>query len=164
MKEFADLGKMSMHFLEQAVKSVVVLQAANEAIGAHIEKVAKAEFGEYQNAVGPFQAWAELAEATKDDRVAQGYTENDPLLRSGELRDSISHEASPLEAVIGSPDQVMVHQEFGTSKMPARPVLGPAAHNSKEIIEKIVGAAAVTAIVGGSIVHPALGYDFETKA
>ena len=31
-----------------------------------------------------------------------------------------------LEAEIGSDSQIMVYQEFGTSKMPPRPVMGPA--------------------------------------
>lgn len=162
MKEFGDMGKFAAHLRERAVAGVVVLQEASETIGKHVEKVAKAEFGHYQSAVGPFPAWEELAESTKDDRVAQGFTENDPLLRSGDLRDTITHTATPLEATIGSPDQVMVYHEFGTATIPARPVLGPAAHRSKAKIEAIVGAAAVTALVGANIVHPALGYDFET--
>lgn len=163
MREFSDMGKFAAHLAKQAVIGVVALEAASEAIGRHVEKVAKAEFGHYQDEVGPFPAWPELADSTKEDRLKQGYTENDPLLRSGELRDTISHKSSALEVVIGSTDDVMIYHEFGTSKMPARPVLGPAAHNSKHVIEELVGAAIVTAVVGGNPVHPALGYDFETK-
>lgn len=162
MKEFDSFGKFALHLLELEVGTAVALQAATEAIGAHVEKVARSEFGTYQQATGPFPAWEELAESTKDDRVRQGYTENDPLLRAGDLQDSISHGSEPLEAVIGSDDPVMVFHEFGTSKMPMRPVLGPAAHRSKDKIEEIVGAATVNGFLGTKRIHPALGYDLET--
>lgn len=164
MREFNSLGAFAKHILTRQVATVVALQAATERIGAHVEKVAKAEFGHYQSAIGPFPAWEELAESTKDDRVRQGYTENDPLLRSGDLRDSISHHSEPLEAVIGSPDPVLGYQEFGTSKIPPRPVLGPAARKSKEFIEGVVGVALVEGFVGEKLIHPALEYDFQTKA
>lgn len=162
MKEFGSLSAFGMHLLTRQVATVAALQAATEKIGAHIEKVARAEFGHYQDAVGPFPAWAELAEATKDDRVRQGYSENDPLLRSGDLRDTVTHHSEPLEAVIGSPDPVLGYQEFGTSRIPPRPVLGPAAHNSKKVIEALVGAAVVEGLVGEKLIHSSLGYDFQT--
>lgn len=100
-----------------------------------IEKAAKDEFGEYQPKVGSFNEWAELAESTKEDRLKKGFIENDLLLRTGQLRDSIEHEVKGLEAVIGSKDEVMVYQEFGTSKIPPRPVLGPATYRNKDKIK-----------------------------
>lgn len=180
MNQFNSLGQFASYLLTRAVATAVALQTANEAIGAHVEKVAKGEFGTYQNAVGPFPAWAELAEATKDERLQQGFSENDPLFRSGELRDAVTHDASPLEAIIGVKSgtahssngqggstedigNIMISHEFGTSKMPARPVLGPAVFQSKATIQKIVGAAVVSGLIGASPVHPALGYNFATK-
>jgi hypothetical protein len=37
----------------------------------------------------------------------------------------------------------MVFHEFGTSKMPPRPVLGPAAFRNKLAIQRLVGEAAL---------------------
>ncbi|MCA1179788.1 MULTISPECIES: hypothetical protein [unclassified Pantoea] len=91
-----------------------------------IEETAKEEIGVYQPAYGPFEAWAPLAESTKADRVRQGYTEDDPLLRSGELRDSIESEVVGLAAIVGTKSQIGFWQEVGTENMPPRPFIGPA--------------------------------------
>jgi phage gpG-like protein len=152
-EEFALLAPTIALELHHGLKRVAVL----------VERTAKAEFGVYQNETGPFPGWPELADSTKDDRVAKGFSENEPLLRTGELRDSIEHQVSGLEAVIGSTDERMAWQEFGTDRLPARPVLGPAAFRNKEAIEKLVGAALATGLVGGEKIHEALGYDFETS-
>jgi|SRR5581483_5028307 len=165
MKEFQDLGAFASHLAMRAGRAVATFHAASEAVGQLVEKAAKDEMGTYQAAAGPFPAWAELAESTKEDRERQGYTPNDPLLRSGELRDSVSHEASTLEVVIGTPREEMIYLEFGTSKMPARPVFGPAVFNNREKIGAIIGFAAVTAVFnpGSGImpVHAALGYNMR---
>jgi HK97 gp10 family phage protein len=159
--EFSSMAHFADHLLTAAVKEVLVLHEGLEKCAALIEKTAKAELGTYQPQTGPFQDWAELTDATKTDRVQQGYTENDPLLRSGELRDSISHETGGLEAVIGSTSPVMAIQEFGTSTIPPRPVLGPAAFRNKEKIQRILGAAALSGLFSGTAIHPSLGYDME---
>lgn len=148
MREFSSLGEFGVYLLEAAAKEAVALELGLKKAAEHVEKVAKAEFGEYQNAVGSFPAWAELADATKADRVAKGFGENDPLLRTGELRDSIDHRVAGLGAEIGSDDDVMVYQELGTEKMPPRPVLGPAAIRSEKAIQRILGEAAVLGILG----------------
>ena len=41
--------------------------------------------------------------------VAKGFTPDDPLLRTGQLRDSISHQVQGLDAVVGSTSEVMVY-------------------------------------------------------
>lgn len=159
MKEFDSLGAFAMHLLEREVATVVALQACTDEIGHVVQEEAISEFGVYQSAAGPFPAWEELAEATKEDRLAQGYSENEPLLRSGELRDSTSHTSEPLEAVIGSTDPVMVFHELGTSKMPPRPVFGPAVVHSEAKIAAIVGGALVVGLVGESeIWRMGIGY------
>ena len=89
-----------------------------------IKKEAKEKFGEYQS------GWDELSNATQKDRVRSGYTENDPLLRSGHLRDTVEMTVHQRSASIGSNDPVMVWQEKGTTKtgwngangIPPRPV------------------------------------------
>lgn len=91
-----------------------------------IKETAKDELGVYQPVVGPFNAWAVLADATQSGRTRLGYTPNDPLLRSGELRDSIESEVVGLAAIVGTKSEIGFWQEMGTSKMPPRPFIGPA--------------------------------------
>jgi hypothetical protein len=73
-------------------RSIAAVAATRTALkeGAEIVKTAAQDvIGEYQPAKGPVPAWAPLSPATQEDRVAKGYTPDDPLRRSGELRDSI---------------------------------------------------------------------------
>jgi HK97 gp10 family phage protein len=159
--EFESLMSFSEHLAAAAVLEVATLEKGMERCAVTVEKSAEDEIGHYQPQVGPFQDWAELADSTKEDRLRQGYTENDPLLRSGELRDSITHESSATEAIIGSTSEIMAYQEFGTSTIPPRPVIGPAAFKNKEKIKGIIGAAAISGMFSGKPIHESLGYDME---
>src|SRR3954469_19854677 len=104
MKEFHSLGAFQEHMLKQALAEGVALRNGLSKAAKIVQDEARAEVGHYQEGVGDFIAWPELADATKEDRLRKGYTENDPLLRSGELRDSIevAMSVSGLEAQIGS--------------------------------------------------------------
>lgn len=169
MKTFGSMADLALHLGTRVPAIAASLHVGLEKALVRIERTAKGEFGRYQPAVGGFPEWPELADRTKDDRVEQGYSENDPLLRSGARRDSISHEAHGLEGAVGSTDPKMVFSEFGTVTEPARPVLGPAAFVNREAIQKLVGAAAMTGLIGGDAagvveeIHKALGYSFETS-
>lgn len=159
MKSFDSMGKFALHLAERVIAGRAALEEGLELAAQVIEKEARDELGTYQSAIGPFPAWEELAESTKDSRVAAGYTENDPLLASGAMRDTFGHERERLEAVIGSTDEKMIFHEFGTSRMPPRPVFGPAVLRKEKEVAALIGAAGVAAIVGGKLVHPNLGYD-----
>ncbi len=168
-KMLDSLGAMALELVASEVRIVASLEGGLDRILDRIDRTAKSEFGVYQGPAGPFPAWAELAQSTKDDRVAQGYSENDPLLREGELQESIAHEREGLEGVVGSISDIMPYDEFGTEKMPPRPVLGPAAVRNKSAIETLVGAALVTGLIGQDVfgegeqiaIHESLGYDFK---
>lgn len=164
MKIFTSPQQFAEHLLKAATQEVMALQVALEKAAKLIEKSAKKEIGHLQPQVGSFNAWDELADSTKDDKSRKGYVINEeynPLLRTGELRDSIQHEVKELEAVVGSTSPIMSYHEFGTSKMPPRPVLGPAAYKNKEKIRAIIGAAAITGMIGGDPIHPSLDYDMD---
>lgn len=161
MKQFGSLSAFAAEIAALEVGVVSQLEKGLEAVANKIEKRAKKEIGEYQEAVGPFQAWEELADSTKAERVRKGYTENDPLLRSGELRESISHETKGLEAVIGSDSDIAVYQELGTPHIEPRPFLGPAVEHNHEAIRKIVGGAVVRGLLGGGSIPASLEYDHE---
>ncbi|HHA1936229.1 TPA: hypothetical protein ACOEP6_004741 [Enterobacter ludwigii] len=140
MKELS-LSDLAKVFTSAGPHIHTALEAGLEVVARTIEEEAKEEIGVYQPAVGPFDAWAPLAESTKADRVRQGYSEDDPLLRSGELRDSISHRVMGLAAVVGSTDDKAVWQEYGTDRIPPRPFIGPAYVKSFHKITEMVGFA-----------------------
>ncbi len=116
-----------------------------------IEKTAKEEIGHYQAESGPFPSWAPLADSTVREKERLGYTgrlsADDPLLRTGEMRDSIEHRTGDMEAFIGTDSPIAPYHEFGTDKMPPRPFIGPALVKNKENIEKIIGGFAASAMV-----------------
>jgi hypothetical protein len=111
-----------------------------------IQAEARSYFGNYTAR----PKWPQLAESTKKDREHKGYAPNEPLLREGTLRDSIgikiSHDG--LEAQIGTDDERGPWFELGTSRMPARPFLTPAAIKMAPKIQKAAGRAAVSVLLG----------------
>lgn len=150
MREFAHIGEFVAHLATVAAAETLSLHHGLKKCAAAIEKTAKAEIGHYQGDVAPFAGWPELADSTKADRVAKGFTENDPLLRTGKLCDSIGHKIDTLDAVIGSDSDIMVYQELGTDKIPPRAVLGPAAIRNKNLIIKTLGYSAAEGLLYGS--------------
>ncbi|MER5029659.1 hypothetical protein [Pantoea anthophila] len=121
------------------------LEAGFRVIVKEIEETAKEEIGVYQPAYGPFDAWVPLSESTKADRIRQGYSEDEPLLRSGELRDSIQSEVVGLAAIVGTKSEIGVWQEVGTEHIPPRPFIGPAYLRK---IDPLMGAIGV--VISGS--------------
>jgi hypothetical protein len=116
-----------------------------------VEKEAKKEIGHYQDAAPPFVGWAELADSTKEDRVNQGFSENEPGLRTGEMRESIDHVVGEREAVVGSNSENLERFELGTSRQPPRSVLGIAAVHKGPQIAHILGMSVVKSLVGPGV-------------
>jgi HK97 gp10 family phage protein len=140
MKKFASLSAFATHLAILEASMALQLEGGLTEAAKVVQETAQAKFGEYQAAVNNFSAWAELAEATKTDWVRQGFSADEPLLRTGELRDSISYAVKGLTAVIGSTNDVMVFHELGTINMPPRPVLGPAAVECSPQVQEILFA------------------------
>ena len=137
MKSFT-LEGFARELANMQAKVPVMLAVAAESVGQVAEGKAKAIVGEYQRGdMGGFEPWEELAGSTKADRVRNGYTENDPGLRSGAMQGSIGHTTSGTNVAIGSSDQHLVWFEFGTSKQPPRSVVGLAAYRSEEDLRAI---------------------------
>lgn len=176
MKEFSSLAEFGLHLAKVAAVEDVFIHEGLDRAAALIEREAKREFGVYQPATGPFPEWPELAESTQERRENLGYTPNDPLLMSGATKASVSRETHGMDAVVGSTSDLMIYHEFGTSRMPARPVFGPAAFRNRKAIESLIGEAAFLGIIGarsfafatlrtgGQVpVHEDLGYDHEVS-
>lgn len=116
------------HALETACRMVET--AAREAIGTY-------RYG-----------WPQLAQSTQTERVRLGFTPNDPLLRTGDLRDSVSHQVLGNIGYIGSNDMKAVWNFLGTSSIPPRdPILG-AIMTEEPNIESAIGHSFV-AWLGG---------------
>ncbi len=151
---------ISFSALEAAVHFAALVERVHEAEHKALERAArvveaeaKAEIGDYQPAKGLFAAWAQLADSTKADRAAHGFTPNDPLLRTGKLRDGIEHtvEMGALGAGVahvGSNSPVAVYQELGTSRIPPRSFLGGAAFAKEHEVRAILGDAVIATIAG----------------
>jgi phage gpG-like protein len=157
--EFKSLGSLALHMASQEVALLASLHAGLEKCAVKVETTAKDEIGHYQAGIGPFPAWADLADSTEEQKAKKGYPSDAPLLATGEMQNSITHTTHLLEAVIGSTDKKMVYHEFGTLKMPPRPVMGPAVLRNREYIRRVLGAATVAGLIGGSAIHASLGYD-----
>lgn len=157
--EFKSLGDLALHLAALPAMQVVELQHGLEKCAKKIEQTAKDEIGHYQQAAGPFPAWADLADSTEQEKASKGYPVDAPLLRTGEMRDSITHEVHGLEAVVGSKNKKLFYNELGTLTIPPRPVIGPAAFRNMGFILRTIGHAAVSGLVGGERIHPSLGYD-----
>ncbi|MDY3551402.1 hypothetical protein R5W24_000478 [Gemmata sp. JC717] len=151
MKQFGDMGSFAAHLLTAAV----AVQKAEHKLLAHVGKVvekrAKAKIGEYQDAAPPFAGWAELADATKAERVKQGFPEDEPLLRTGDMRDSIGHTVQGNEVTIGSNNDKAVWQELGTETIPPRSFLGGAMAEELPKLKEILGEGVVAALVGKDV-------------
>lgn len=161
MREFADVATFAAHLLTLNAAIEESTHRGLEKVAKIIERDAKSQIGHYQPEVGPFQDWAPLAESTEKEKARLGYPANAPLLREGDLRESIEHEVQGQEAVVGSKSEIAEYQEFGTSTIPPRPFIGPAAFKNKEAIQHILGASLVEGLIGGDPIHPSLGYDFK---
>lgn len=177
MKEFHSLEAFAGHLAKQAIVADAFIHEGLDRAAKLVETTAKSEFGHYQPQTGPFPEWPELADSTQEQREAMGYTPNDPLYRTGSIRDSVSRAVHGLDAVVGSTSDLMIYHEFGTSRMPARPVFGPAVFRNRKEIQTLVGLGAFLGVIGarswgfaelrsgGQVpVHEDLGYDYEASA
>jgi HK97 gp10 family phage protein len=151
--KFESLGAFAAHLAARQAKIAVEIREGLHIVAEAVEKTAIQKIGEYQGESGQFPAWATLAESTEAEKARLGYPADAPLLREGDLRDSISHEVTGLDAVVGSTSPIAPFQEFGTSKMPPRPFIGPAAFERKKEIETVLGAVLVAGVTDGRRVH-----------
>lgn len=121
-----------------------------EIVGRFVTIQSKSIIGHRQYVPG-FAIWADLAESTKQEKEKLGYGNagNDwqPLLRTGEMRDSISYSVELHQVHIGSTSEIMVYQEKGTFFIPARPVLSLTMYKEKQKLQQAVGDFMLTWIM-----------------
>jgi HK97 gp10 family phage protein len=130
VKEFKSFGSFAAHLTKLAATGHEVTHHMVKAGAEEIEKTAQGEIGFYQTDIAPYPDWALLADSTEAEKARLGFEPDAPLLRTGEMKKSIHASVEGNEAVVGSNDGILKYHEFGTDRMPPRPVLGPAAHHS----------------------------------
>src|SRR6516162_2395737 len=91
--------------------------------------------------------WPQLAAATQEQRERQGYAPNDPLLVTGDLRDSIERDVQHNVASVGSNNNKALWHEMGTSRIPPRPFFGGAVEAKHHEIGELVGKKFHTALI-----------------
>ena len=151
MRDFDSFGSFGRHLGRLASISPAVTERATDAAAEAIEQTAKDEIGAYQAGISGQPAWPQLAPSTLEEKIRQGYAtpqHHNPLLRTGELRESISHRTSGNEAEIGSSSQVALYHEFGTSRMPPRPIFGQAVFRAGGRLVEAVGGVAFAWVAG----------------
>lgn len=98
--------------------------------------------------------WPPLAPSTVAEKERLGYvgqiSATDPLLRTGEMRDSIKVEIEGLEMMVGSDSKIAAYQEIGTQSIPPRPFIGLAALNSLEFAAEKLGETAIALLTPGA--------------
>jgi hypothetical protein len=116
---------------------------------AALQMAAAAIAAEARRVLGTYDyQWPQLAPSTQAERVRAGYAANEPLLRRGELRDSIGFTIVKKGelAEIGSNDDVAVWQELGTTHIPPRSFLAGAAMHLEHDVVKACGKIVADAI------------------
>ena len=157
MREFSSFKAFAEFLSRLLAREEEAVRVGLEA-GIHIAHAeSQAEIGHYQSGLGPFEDWGPLAARTVRDRKKLGYTPNDPLLRSGTLRDAIESrvDVDAREAAIGVPSRMVPDasrpgrefdigmiaevQEEGDEHVPPRSFLGGAmCRRADEIVDATV--------------------------
>ena len=150
-RNFASLEVFAAHLRGVRHNLPRAIQVEFSMLGEEAVKDARAKFGTYQ------EGWPQLAESTQAERVKRGFSPDDPLLRSGELRDLVASMVHwrglfvgiPAGAVLGTAGRgadacvVMASQEWGTSdhRIPPRPVFGLVAAEGQKYANHLVHRA-----------------------
>ncbi len=148
MREFRNIESFLAFAAKLAVETRIAGNLGLRDGGRVIMREARDEIGKYQGAAGPFAPWKELAAMTKAERVELGFSENEPLLRTGGLRDSIGLTAGDGHAEVGSDSDIAVDQELGTRRIPPRSFLGGAAVRKEAEVVDIMAGAVVNVLAG----------------
>jgi hypothetical protein len=143
MAGLMSLAEGAALFAEMAIAYEEGIEGALEKACIIIETEAKDVIGTYT------YGWPQLAASTQEDRARLGYSANDPLERTGEMRDSIEHSVEGHSGFVGSDSEIAEFQEFGTPSIPPRSFLGEAAAHKGEEAADAVGQELFTRITRG---------------
>jgi len=150
-RSYQSFGALARRLERQIGTLPARLDGAMHTSASAVQLDARERIGHYQD------GWQQLASATVAEKTRLGYAgvalpggdgADNPLLRTGDMRDSITQWATPSEFVVGSADPVMLYQEMGTRTIPPRPVLEPALKHMTPFVLTTLGRAITRAITG----------------
>jgi HK97 gp10 family phage protein len=160
-QELESLDALAVHLVAAELAWRQRKRMALNAAAKLVKEDAREQIGEYQPQAGNYPEWAELAESTEEEKTRLGAPPDAPLLRFGDLQKSFRSTLNgDDEVVIGSTDPVLEYHEFGTVKMPPRPVLGPALLKHINEIRQILSFAILDVVISGQ----RMGYRFNAEA
>lgn len=149
------LDDLAHHFSWLSGAWTGILQNVADQVGADAVRVSKSKLGTYQSGIGFFPEWAPLADRTLAEKARLGLPSPSPLLRSGDLRDSITFEtivsATSVTVNLFSTSDYAPVQELGggPSNIPPRPFIGPVPFERQEVWEAFIGHRISANIVPG---------------
>lgn len=144
MKTLKSFEELANAFRKSIDRMPVTYASAAAAGSKLVEEAAKHKLGTYQPEIGPFNEWDPLKPATIAEKQSHGYADegnDNPLVRTGGLRDSVKSESSNVGFIVGSDSEVAILQELGTRYIPPRPFLGPALFETAPGVVHAVGSA-----------------------
>jgi len=153
MKTFNSFASFATHLQVLAIETKLVKHAVLEAAAEEVQDTAKGMIGFYHD--DPH--WEALSPEYEAAKVRAGFEPDAPLLRTGEMRESIRYVVATdgSMAVVGSDDQKMVWHELGTDKMPPRPVMGPAGIHGAPRVAHIASSMVTSWLSGHGVKKPA---------
>lgn len=155
MRRFDSPAAMAAHLARLAAAGPAVVHHMADRAGREIEVTAKGIIGFYQPRVGRWPAWAPLAESTEAEKERSGYERGAPLLRTGQMRDTIVRSVEGGTVMVGATDAKAIYHELGTRTIPPRPFMGPAAFQSMPRINLMLGNTLAAWVGGASWMRPA---------
>lgn len=158
MREFEDFGAFAAHMNTVADTLPLVNRLALGPAADAVRTEARSILGHYQGEDAGTPAWQPLSASTMKSRERQGFSPNEPLLASGQLRDSIQSSEDGPEAVVGSAEARAVWQELGTAFIPARPFLAKAGARLSEQVGQFMADVAVSHVAGKPVGRSQSGF------
>lgn len=131
-------GEFAAHLAAMIAAEQAAKHEALEEAAQIIETKAKSFMGNYGAGT-----WPPLKPATIERKA----TGDSPLLETGELKGSIEHTVVGDHAYVGSNNQKAIWQFNGTSKIPPRDPLVPAAMQSEAEVTAKVGKIIYSALI-----------------
>lgn len=135
LRSFADFAART------SARLGVGYHAALDRGAAIVADDARSRLGHYQ------PGWPSLTQET----IARKRQGDSPLLETGAMRDAIHHEVGWMRAEVYCDDPVAVFHEEGTSRMPPRPFMGPAALEREADVAHEVGQQVAAALRGDGV-------------
>lgn len=135
------LGEAASRLMQASGLTSLVIHESVERGCEIIEEEARRVIGTYD------YGWPQLKPATQAQRVRLGFPANEPLLRTGELRDSISHAVEGDVGYVFSTSRIAVYQELGTAHIPPRSFLRGAANAKAVEVAQALQMNAVQAFI-----------------